>query len=184
MILTLRRLALTSLLSPVLVLATATNAHSDPPLVKDSARCGQRFDRADFHRAAKKVHRDSHRTRPERRRLHRVVSCQAAPRKSGPILRMHARRYRRAWRSRYRWVIGWRHVDPALKRRLYVLRECESTHNYRAVNGSYSGAYQYHPDTWARAGGHGYPADAPPREQDVRTAWFWPSHVGEWACRA
>lgn len=82
------------------------------------------------------------------------------------------------------WGYRWSLVDPALKARLHRLKMCESTGNYRAVNGPYTGAYQYHRSTWARAGGSGEAMDAPPREQDTRTAWFFPSHAGEWACKA
>jgi hypothetical protein len=82
------------------------------------------------------------------------------------------------------WRHRWAYIDPALKQRLARLRHCESTGNYRAVNGQYTGAYQYAASTWARAGGHGIAMNAPPREQDVRTAWFFPSHASEWECRA
>jgi hypothetical protein len=82
------------------------------------------------------------------------------------------------------WRHRWARIDAGLKARLARLRYCESTNNYRAVNGQYTGAYQYAASTWARAGGSGLAMNAPPREQDVRTAWFFPSHAGEWECRA
>lgn len=82
------------------------------------------------------------------------------------------------------WGAAWRAVDPGLKARLARLRYCESTNNYRATNGQYTGAYQYAASTWARAGGSGQAMNAPPREQDVRTARFWPTHMGEWQCKA
>jgi hypothetical protein len=66
---------------------------------------------------------------------------------------------------------------------LYRLRMCESSGNYRAVNGPHTGAYQYLASTWARAGGHGEAMWAVPAEQDVRTARFWPAHRSEWQCK-
>lgn len=50
--------------------------------------------------------------------------------------------------------------------------------------GHHRGRYQYDFATWAQAGGSGDPADASPAEQDVRTARFYPSHRGQWACSA
>lgn len=82
------------------------------------------------------------------------------------------------------WGHAWSQVSPSIKARLRRLKMCESTGNYRAVNGPYNGAYQYHRNTWARAGGTGEAMNASPREQDVRTARFWPSHMSEWACKA
>lgn len=85
----------------------------------------------------------------------------------------------------------WRHLrfklPPATKVMLARLRACESTGNYRASNGVDWGAYQY---AWgpgsagARAGFRVRPDRASPAEQDVRTARFYPSHRGEWECRA
>ena len=91
---------------------------------------------------------------------------------------------RHHWASTHYWDFRWHHVDPWLKAALNRLSWCESRHNYRAVNGQYTGAYQYSASTWARAGGSGQAMYASPREQDVRTAYFWPSHRSEWECKA
>lgn len=100
--------------------------------------------------------------------------------------RIHARRAAH-WCQTHIWECRWHHVSPALKDRLARLRHCESTDNYRASNGSHWGGYQY---SWGprsagvRAGFRVRPDHASPREQDVRTAWFFPSHASEWECRA
>jgi hypothetical protein len=87
-----------------------------------------------------------------------------------------------------RWRRLQRQLSPATKAMLARLRGCETRGlafpaNYR-YRGQYRGAYQYTFSTWARAGGHGDPADASAAEQDVRTARFYPSHRGEWGCAA
>ena len=97
--------------------------------------------------------------------------------------RIHEKR-RAHWARTHVWEHRWHHVSPWLRASLARLRWCESTNNYRAVNGQYTGAYQYAASTWARAGGYGLAMYAPPREQDVRTAWFWPTHRSEWECQA
>lgn len=89
----------------------------------------------------------------------------------------------------------WEHLQRLLptdtKRMLARLRGCETRgipypRNYR-YDGRHRGAYQY---SWGpgsageRAGFRVAPNLASPAEQDVRTARFFPSHRGEWACRA
>lgn len=113
-----------------------------------------------------------------------AATAQAACRHSHACWhRVHIKRQHH-WCRTHIWECRWHRVDPWLKSALSRLRFCESRHNYRAVNGQYTGAYQYAASTWARAGGHGLAMYAPPREQDVRTAWFWPSHRSEWECKA
>lgn len=97
--------------------------------------------------------------------------------------KVHKKRVR-LWIQKNHWRYERRHLPAGMKVRLYHLRMCESTNNYRAVNGIYTGAYQYAASTWARAGGHGQAMDASPAEQDVRTAYFYPEHQGEWECAA
>lgn len=67
------------------------------------------------------------------------------------------------------------------------LRWCESRGDYHATNGSHWGGYQYswgfHGSAGERAGFKVRPDLASPDEQTVRTARFYPSHRGEWACR-
>ncbi len=90
----------------------------------------------------------------------------------------------RLWVQRHYWRWARAHLSSSTKAVLYRLRMCESTGNYRATNGQYTGAYQYAASTWARAGGHGQAMWASPAEQDVRTARFFFSHRSEWQCRA
>lgn len=97
----------------------------------------------------------------------------------------------RAARER-RWRSLQRALAPEVKAMLARLRGCETRgipfpRNYR-WSGHHHGAYQY---SWgargsagARAGFTRRPGLASPAEQDVRTARFYPSHRGEWACRA
>ena len=51
-----------------------------------------------------------------------------------------------------------------------MLRNCESSGNYRALSpgGLYRGAYQFDLRTWEATGGTGDPVDATPAEQDLR----------------
>ena len=79
------------------------------------------------------------------------------------------------------WAYAWSKIDAGLKNTLARVRHCESTNNYRIVNSSgHGGAYQYDRSTWQEAGGSGYAQNASPREQDVRTAFFFPSHQSRW----
>lgn len=78
------------------------------------------------------------------------------------------------------WGYAWSKVDTDLKYMLKRLRHCESTNNYLATNGTHWGAYQYDIATWAEAGGTGRADQASPREQDVRTARFFPGHQSRW----
>lgn len=60
-----------------------------------AAKCPTKYDRADFHKVAKKVYDGRHATaRHERRTLARVVRCQKRPRASAPVIREHRQRYR------------------------------------------------------------------------------------------
>lgn len=80
------------------------------------------------------------------------------------------------------------------------LRGCETRGiafpaNYR-WHGHHDGAYQYLLGTWLRTipylptarlrriATHGPAYTASAAEQDVRTAYFYPSHRGEWECKA
>lgn len=88
----------------------------------------------------------------------------------------------------------WRHLQKMLpsstRQMLARLRGCEtrgipfpSNYRWHGPNG-YLGAYQYLPSTAVRAGFTRPVYLTSPAEQDVRTARFWPSHRGEWACKA
>jgi hypothetical protein len=117
--------------------------------------------------------------------------------------RVLRRKRRQAWARRHPWEtyrtrLYERH--PGLKTRLANLRGCETRGlaypaNYRQ-DGHHKGAYQYDYGTWretlaylprhlqrsAHPGGNA--SDARPVEQDVRTAVFFPTHTGRWACVA
>lgn len=116
-------------------------------------------------------------------RAHSVCNSKACERR---VARKQARARERRWERLQRALPG--HVKAMLKR----LRGCETRGirfplNYQ-WNGHHHGAYQYewgHPGSaGARAGFTRRPGLASPAEQDVRTARFYPSHRGEWACRA
>ncbi len=86
------------------------------------------------------------------------------------------------------WTHEQRMLSPGMKALLARLRGCETRGipfplNYR-YDGHHDGAYQYDAATWAEAGGRGFAWQASPAEQDVRTARFFPSHRGRWACHA
>lgn len=90
------------------------------------------------------------------------------------------------------------HLPGAVRAMLRRLRGCETRGiaypaNYR-YSGHHHGAYQYTVGTWLRTipylprrlrrfASHGPAHTASPAEQDVRTAYFFPSHRGEWACK-
>lgn len=101
--------------------------------------------------------------------------------------KVHEKRARHWVHAHYfRWARA--HLSSSTKGMLFRLRMCESTGNYHATNGSHWGAYQY---SWGGTGSAGYragfrvrPDFAPPAEQDVRTARFFPEHRGEWECSA
>jgi hypothetical protein len=61
-----------------------------------AASCKTKYDRADFHRIAKRAYdgREAA-TRHERRTLARVIRCQSRPRASARLIAGHQRRYRR-----------------------------------------------------------------------------------------
>ena len=104
----------------------------------------------------------------------------------------------RAWNYLERehpWEAKRRKLPVPLKARLARLRWCESTDRYH-IAGHHHGAYQYLQGTWLRTipslpsrrlrrlATRGPAYTASPAEQDVRTAFFFPSHSGEWACKA
>jgi hypothetical protein len=87
-----------------------------------------------------------------------------------------------------KWIKLQRALPASTKAMLARLRGCETRGipfptNYR-YDGHHDGAYQYDGPTWHEAGGWGYAYQASPAEQDVRTAWFYPSHRGRWECVA
>lgn len=136
---------------------------------------------------------------PAHHRCHTHAVCQ----------RVHDRRVNR-WVRLHPWQHSRRHLSADTRRMLARLRGCETRGiaypaNYR-YQGAHDGAYQYTASTWDRTAAflprwlrrHASPAIvwlrkvdgrarvtyATPSEQDVRTAYFYPSHKDEWACRA
>jgi hypothetical protein len=113
--------------------------------------------------------------------------------------RVHVHR-RARWGHRHPWMHAWHRVPGWGRGMLARLRGCETRGiaypaNYRYA-GTHDGAYQYLLGTWLRTIAYlptrrlrrvavrGPAYTATPREQDVRTFFFYPSHRGEWECRA
>jgi resuscitation-promoting factor RpfB len=66
---------------------------------------------------------------------------------------------------------------------LQAIAECESHGNPRSIGGGglYRGKYQMTTSIWASVGGHGDPAAASEREQDLRAALLYNrSGAGQW----
>jgi hypothetical protein len=150
--------------------------------------CRRLYSRRAFARYARRAYRWRRIGRHGQRTLWRLGRCQASARSErwARGLRRHlkARRYRR----QHPWEWRRSQLSPATRAMLRRLRHCETRGisypaNYR-YDGHHDGAYQYSPSTWHRAGGSGLAFQASPAEQDVRTARFFPSHRGEWACSA
>lgn len=162
----------------LLLLTPTTPAHAQPP----DRDCAKTYDRSDWHGVSRKVHRDSHRTRVERRRLRRVFACQARPRKSRPILRMHARRYKAAWHRRFRWVIGWRNLSSYDRAWAINTSLCESGRSPATNTGNgYYGAHQWALSTAWAAGFTKRPDFTSLAEQDVRAVrWRNQAGAGQW----
>jgi hypothetical protein len=156
--------------------------------VATSPVCSELFTQAEYRKYAKRVFLRETIKRPARERLERMRTCQHS-RKARTNVRTYTKRLKRErWQRTHYWQWQRSLLSPAMKATLRRLRGCETRgipypQNYR-WKGHHRGAYQYTFSTWARAGGSGDPADASPAEQDVRTAWFFPSHRSEWACSA
>lgn len=134
-----------------------------------------------YRKLVKTVYRKKKISKADHERIYQARRCLKRPKKALEIQRRASEQRKLRLDP---WGHAWSQVPSGLKARLHRLKMCESTGNYRATNGPYTGAYQYHASTWARAGGSGQAMNAPPREQDVRTARFFPSHASEWECKA
>lgn len=158
------------------LLAVVAIAASSAP-----ADCLHTYTRAHFHRAARSVYWHAFPRRRAVNTLDRIVRCQRRP-ASRRIVRRHRHRYRHAWAARFYFDHAWAHVPWATKQHLASIRACESGGNYATDTGNtFYGAYQFTLSTWAVVGGHGNPAAAPAREQDVRAAWLLTRYgAGHW----
>lgn len=143
---------------------------------------------SDFRSYARAVYRRDTIRKRALRKLDTMRSCASSRKAAKNMLRYQ----RRQGVLRARRLDPWGYLQDQIpawgKAMLARLRGCETRgipfpKNYR-WDGHHKGAYQYTISTWARAGGSGNPAYASPAEQDVRTFRFYPSHRGEWACRA
>lgn len=170
--------------------AQAPVASGSPTAGKGAPRgarsCRRHYTRKEFRRETRKVMHAPVVTASSGASLHRMIRC-AANAHSAHLMRVHLAKYR-AWRRSYagRWRIAAEGLSPYMVRLLGWVRACETgdrsiwgSGNYR-YQGAYLGAYQYTASTWGRAGGTGAVWLASKDEQDVRTARFLPSHVGEW----
>ena len=156
-------------------------------------KCGKAsYTRSEFHSTVRKALRAFPYTANEQRAVRCVVFRQRYP-KSVEIVRFHARRYRAAFDRRFFLEIRWARVPAGVKARLARLRQCESTNNPRATNGSHWGYYQYDVRTWHEAQSWArIPSSrrtaradfASPIHQNVATAAFFPANTGRWACSA
>lgn len=151
-------------------------------------KCGELYTQADYRSYARKVYDRTTIRRPARQRLRHMRTCQHSA-KARTLVRRYTRKLKRErWRRVHYWEWQRSKLSAGTRAMLARLRGCETRGIAYPANyqwkGHHRGAYQYTFSTWARAGGSGDPANASPAEQDVRTAWFYPSHRGEWACSA
>ena len=79
------------------------------------------------------------------------------------------RRAKAEARAESRWIRFRRRYTAPYRGWLASVRACESGGNYGIATGNgYYGAYQFSLSTWYAVGGHGYPHQNPPLEQDYR----------------
>lgn len=167
-----------------IVLSPATTAAQAPP----EPSCVGQFTQKQYKHYAKAVYKRPTISRKARQRLVHMRLCQHSPKARKNVRRLtHRLKVQRYHRMHY-WEWQRSLLSAGTKAMLARLRGCETRGiafpaNYR-WQGHHRGAYQYDWATWRQAGGYGDPALASPAEQDVRTARFYPSHRGQWACSA
>lgn len=151
-------------------------------------KCGKLYTQADYRSYSRKVYDRATIRRPARQRLRHMRACQHSG-KARTLVRRYTRKLKRErWRRVHYWEWQRSKLSSGTRAMLARLRGCETRGyafpaNYQ-LDGHHDGAYQYDWATWHEAGGNGYAYQASPAEQDVRTAWFFPSHRGRWACSA
>lgn len=150
--------------------------------------CVGQFTQKQYARYAKRVYVRESISRKARQKLVHMRLCQHSRKAYKNVKRLTSRLKRDRWRRVHYWEWQRSLLSPGTKAMLARLRGCETRGiafpaNYQ-WQGHHRGAYQYDFRTWGEAGGSGDPAHASPAEQDVRTARFYPSHRGRWACSA
>jgi hypothetical protein len=161
--------------------ATVAQAPKEPT-------CVAQFTQKQYKHYAKAVYKRPTISRKARQRLVQMRLCQHSPKARANVKRLtHKLKVQRYHRMHY-WEWQRSLLSPGTKAMLARLRGCETRgiafpSNYH-WDGHHDGAYQYDGATWHQAGGTGFAYQASPAEQDVRTAWFYPSHRGQWACSA
>lgn len=123
-----------------------------------------------------------------------------------PPCHLVCREHRRHWKLGHPWEYRWHRIPAWGKAMLVRLGPgCETVGKSASVayrlrtddaGGPHRGRYQYLDSTWARTvpylptrhlrrvATRGPAYLASPREQDVRTFFFFPSHRSEWQCHA
>ncbi len=154
-----------------------------PQHIMQAAACARSFDRAAFHRAARKVYRhgDAVVTRHESRVIRVLIRCQGSA-TSRRIVRRHLTRYKRTHHQRWYWVI--RRARLSWSDKVWTVRtsSCESGRDPGKNTGNgYFGAFQFSAST-ARAAGFGtLPHHVSLAEQDVRSIrWRNIAGRGQW----
>lgn len=150
--------------------------------------CAGQFTQHQYAHYARAVFKRRTISRRAHSRLVQMRACQHSPQAHANTVRLTRKLRRARWRREHYWEWRREQLSSAQTAMLARLRGCETRglafpSNYRQ-RGHHRGAYQYDFATWGEAGGSGDPADASPAEQDVRTAAFYPSHRGRWACSA
>lgn len=153
-----------------------------------SPRCPKLYTQVEYRHYAKLVlERETISQRSQDRLAHMRI-CQHSSKATANVSRyIHRLRIQR-WRRLHYWDWQRSQLSSVTRGMLVRLRSCETRgipfpNNYQ-YDGHHDGAYQYDYATWHEAGGSGYAYQATPAEQDVRTAWFYPSHRGRWQCSA
>lgn len=152
-----------------------------------ASACGVKYTQAHARSYVRAVYSRELVRQPAKQRVAHMVRCQHSA-KATHNVRRYVKRKRGEYRQRTYWTRRQAALSPAVKAMLARLRGCETRgipypQNYQ-WDGHHDGAYQYDKGTWGEAGGSGYAYQASPAEQDVRTAWFFPSHRGRWDCSA
>lgn len=167
-----------------IVLSPSTTAAQAP----QERPCAGLFTQKQYAHYAKSVYKRTTVSRKARQRLAVMRLCQHTPKAKANVKRLtHRLKVQRYHRMHY-WEWQRSKLPSGTVAMLARLRGCETRgiaypSNYQ-WDGHHDGAYQYDAATWHQAGGTGFAYQASPPEQDVRTAYFYPSHRGQWACSA
>lgn len=179
------RAILATALSVFVVVILPQQAHA---AAVASTACPTLYKQSEYRHHARDVFAHETISRRTRDRLAHMRACQHSPKATANVRRYTKRLRVQRWRRLHYWEWQRSRLSSGTKAMLRRLRGCETRgipfpRNYQ-WNGHHDGAYQYDPPTWHETGGSGYAYQASPAEQDVRTAWFFPSHRGRWQCSA